>query len=169
MSQPIHYPLIFTYKDAVSGNGFLAGVQITGRALITKEDDQWCMYGVTPAGIAETGSTPNETFKSFRERYRVVLYDIAAEVSSFDAFHAEVSSFFYEGDPSEEEIWTEAHRLLKSGEVTLEEPFSKLKKEAPEGCPVKIMVIRLDTQAHQTFTPNDNVPDIYLMPVAAAA
>ena len=165
----IHYPLIFTYKDAVSGNGFLAGVLVTGRALITKEDDQWCMYGVTPAGIAETGSTAIETFKSFRERYRAVLYDIAAEVSSFDAFQAEVNNFFAEGDPREEELWVEAHRLLKSGEVKPEEPFSALEKGSPDACPIKITVVRLDTQENKQFTPNDNVPDTYIMPIPNAA
>ena len=88
------YPLIFTYRDAVSGNGFLAGVTVTGRALITREDGKWWMYGVRPAGIAETGNTPNETFLSFRQRYSAVLFDIAAEAETFEAFKEEVERFF---------------------------------------------------------------------------
>jgi len=170
MTTQVYYPLIFTYKDAVSGNGYLASVRITGRAIITHEEgDQWGMYGVSPAGIAETGQTPNETFKSFRERYRMALYDIAAEVTSFAAFKAEVESFFREGDEGEEKLWWEAHRLLRSGEVVPEEPFSGLKKLTPGDCPDMLEIVQLDKQDQKTFTPNDNVPDMYIMPVGKAA
>jgi hypothetical protein len=158
-------PLIFTYRDAVSGNGFLAGVTVTGRAVITHEDGQWWMYGVRPAGIAETGNTPNETFLSFRQRYSAVLFDIAADVESFEAFKEEVERFFYEADPREEQRWSEAHNLMRSGEVTLAEPFSALKKESPESRPAVIGIARLDNS--NRFSASDNVPDSYILPSAA--
>jgi hypothetical protein len=163
----IVYPLIFTYRDAVSGNGFLAGVTITGRALMRHEDEKWWMYGVRPAGIAEAGNTPNETFLSFRQRYSAVLFDIAAESESFEAFREEVERFFYEADNAEEQLWAEAHLLFKSGKVTPEEPFAALKKDSPETRPAVISVARLDNA--QRFSATDNVPDtVYIVPPAAA-
>lgn len=165
MTQQAEYPLIFTYRDAISGNGFLAGVTVTGRALMLKEDSKWWMYGVRPAGLAEAGNTPNETFLSFRQRYSAVLFDIAEEADSFEAFRAEVERFFYEADPIEEQRWTEAHRRIRTGELKPEDPFSGLRKESPEGSPVMISVQRLDTT--QRFTPSDNIQDTYILPAAA--
>ena len=52
------YPLMFTYRDVISGDGFLAGITLSGRALMIKENDEWWMYGVRPGAIAETGKTP---------------------------------------------------------------------------------------------------------------
>ena len=167
MNESIRYPLIFTYRDAVSGKGFLAGVTVTGKALIAKEDGQWWMYGVRPAGIAETGKTPDETFLHFRERYRYVLFDIAGECETFDQFRKEVEKFFYEADTDEERRWLEAHLEIRSGKITPEEPFAGLKKEAPETRPAGISVVNLDNEQQQRLMPTDNIPDTYIMPSAA--
>jgi hypothetical protein len=46
-------PVMFTFQDTVSGNGFLSGIEIHGRAIMTREDDgKWC--GVVP--LSETRS-----------------------------------------------------------------------------------------------------------------
>lgn len=55
MSESIHYPLLFDYKDCIAGNGFLAAVVVSGRALMRSEDDEWWMHGVQPSAIAEGG------------------------------------------------------------------------------------------------------------------
>ena len=51
------YPVMFTLRDTVSGNGFLAGITLTGRALMKREDDEkWWIYGVRPAAIARVAA-----------------------------------------------------------------------------------------------------------------
>ena len=74
-----NYPVMFTFRDAVSGNGFLSGVTLGGRALIVHEpeDQAWRIYGVRPAPIAESGNTPLEAFANFRNAYKNVLFDFA--------------------------------------------------------------------------------------------
>lgn len=162
------YPLIFTYGDTVAGNGFLAGVIVTGTALITKEEDgKWWMYGVRPAALADRGQTPPECFSAFRERYKTVLFDIAEESDSFESFRAKVEQFFYEPDEQEERRWADAYLLIRSGQVVLEEPFSQLKKDSPESRPTSISVARLDKT--NRFMATDNTLDTDVIPEVQAA
>jgi hypothetical protein len=165
MSKAIHYPLMFTFRDAISGDGFLAGVTVLGKALMMKEENEWSIYGVRPAGIAESGETPVETFAHFRDRYKSVLFDIAEESKSFEDFRQEVERFFYELDEEEERRWAEAFQLIRSGSVVPEPPFSKLPKESPESRPSLVTVERLDIT--KRFMATDNVPDTFIIPIAA--
>jgi hypothetical protein len=151
---------MFTFRDAVSGNGFLAGITLSGRALMVREDDAWWMYGVRPGAIAETGQTPQETFMRFRNAYKTVLFDIAEESGDFEAFKKEVERFYYEPDDEEEHRWMEAFLDLRSGRVEPEAPFSSLPKESPETRPSQIAVECLTADGTR-FTPTDNIPDLY--------
>lgn len=160
MNEPIHYPLLFNFREAVSGNGFLAGVTVSGgRAVMLLEDGEWWMYGVRPAGLAETGATPQETFLRFMTRLKTVLFDIAAETSTFEEFRAGAERFLNEGNDEEEKRWNAAQQQLKSGTVTPDAPFlSSLPKEAPETRPTSMGILRLDgTGTEQRFSSNDNV------------
>lgn len=161
-----HYPLLFTFRDTVSGNGFLAGITLSGRALMIKEDEnEWCVYGVRPAAIAEVGTTPQEAYLRFRNRYKEVFFDIAAESDSFEAFRAEVESFYNQPDYSEEKRWEEAVKNLRSGTVDPAKPFCDLRREAPENHPSSIGIVRLDME--QRFLPSDNVSDTFMLAQAA--
>ena len=51
------HPIMLTLRDVISGDGFLAGITLSGRALMRQEDGAWWMYGVRPAAIAEYGET----------------------------------------------------------------------------------------------------------------
>ena len=166
MSETIHYPLMFTFRDTISGNGFLAGITLSGRALALQEDGEWWIYGVRPGAIAETGDTPQETFQRFRNRYRDVLFDMAIERRDFDSFRTEVERFFYEPDPEEERRWEDAVGAICSKQVVPEKPFSELPREALETRPTQITVERLDA-ANRRFMPSDNISDTYLIPAAA--
>jgi hypothetical protein len=154
------YPLMFTFRDAVSGNGFLAGVTLSGRALMVHEDDSWWIYGVRPGALAETGQTPQEAFLKFRNTYKTVLFDMAEESADFESLKKEVERFYYEPDDEEERRWMEAFRELRSGKMQPEPPFSSLPKEAPETRPTQITVERLDAVTTR-FTVADNIPDMY--------
>lgn len=130
------------------------------------EDERWWMYGVRPAGIAESGDSPQETFLRFRNRYKEVLFDIATECKTFDTFKLEVERFFYEPDLEEEQAWEDALNQIRSNELEPPPPFSDLPREKPENRPSQITVERLDGECKR-FMPSDNVPDSYYVPAAA--
>ena len=172
MQTRTHYPIMFTFQDAISGNGFLAGVTITGRSLMVREDDdKWLMYGVRPASIADFGDTPGEAFRDFRNSFKEVLFDIADVESEFQEFNRRVERFFYEPDLVEEARWDTAYGLLRDGKVQPEPPFfSALPKQAPESRPSTISIVRLDDVAKPPrYTPTDNVPDLYFLVSAGTA
>jgi len=161
------HPLMLTLRDAISGNGFLAGITLSGRALMRKEDDdKWWMYGVRPAGIAESGTTIEETLSRFRNRYKETLIDIAQESSTFDDFKTEIERFFFEADQEDERAWEDALTAIRTGDLAPPGPFSALPRESPESKPSQITIERLDGQGKR-FMPSDNVTDTYSVPQAA--
>src|SRR5271155_3591794 len=92
------HPIMITLRDVISGDGFLAGITLSGRALMRQEDGTWWMYGVRPSAIAESGETIDEAFSRFRNRYKEVLFDMAQENHDFNQFKTAVEEFFYEPD-----------------------------------------------------------------------
>jgi hypothetical protein len=160
------YPVMFTVRDAVSGNGYLAGVTLSGRAVVCQEDDgKWWAYGVRPGAIAECGSTPLDAFHRFRARYKTLLFDVAEEANDFESFKSEVERFYNQPDPEEEARWAAAFQAIRSGGVTIEPPFTELPKESPEKRPTGVFVQPL----HQVkrFSSSDNIQE--LTELAAAA
>jgi hypothetical protein len=168
-----HYPLMFTFRDVVSGNGFLAGVTLSGRALIVKENDnEWCVYGVRPAAIAETGKTAQEAYLRFRNRYKTVLFDVSFESRDFESFKRETEGFYYAPDPDEEHRWEEATMAVGTaigqGETVTDDPFlCGLALESPENRPSSIAVAKLDE--NQRFQASDNVADTFVGAKAVGA
>lgn len=162
------YPLVFGFRDAIEGNGFLAGVAISGRALMVHEgEDGWWLYGVTPAGIAASGDTPPEAHVAFRNAYREVLFDAAADAEDFAAFKSEVERFFSEPDAEEESRWNAAALAIRSGEVAPEAYFSDLPRIPADSCPLSVTVERLD-KTERKFSISENTLDRYAITVAAA-
>jgi len=161
-----NYPLIFAFRDAVSGNGYLSGVTATGRALMAHEDGQWWMYGVCPGGIAESGSTMQEAYLRFRNTYKNALFDMAEEAKSFPGFKELVRNFFNDKHEEEEENWQSALRELRSGKSDPATPFSELPRWKAESNPPEISVTRLDA-ASQTFVASQNHGDLYALAEAA--
>ena len=161
-----HYPIMFTWRDVVSGNGYLAGVTLYGTALIVKEDDgKWWSYGVRPGAIADFGDTPQHALNKFRERYKTLLYDIAEEAHDFGAFKAEVERFYAQPDPEEEARWLQAVLAVRHGHLDVEAPFDALPRENPEKRPTGVSIQALHEM--QRFTPMDNVLDTYEFASAA--
>lgn len=164
----MHYPLMFTFRDAVSGEGFLAGVTITGRALMVPEEDgSWWLYGVRPGAIAEGGKAPEEAYLKFRNTYKAALFDAAAESPTYDAFRRQVEAFFYQPDNQEETRWETAFRAMREGRSPAEGPLSSLPRQDPQTRPAQISVTRLDCVGEQRYVPSDNVPDTYSLAEAA--
>jgi hypothetical protein len=157
-----HHPLLFSFRDAITGDGFLGGVTISGRALMEQESDgQWWMYGVRPGAIAESGRTPDDAFLRFRNRFKEVLFDIAEESKTFDDFKKEIERFFNEPNEIEERRWEDALTLVRKCNATCPpEPFSHLESKTPDTMPAGVSVTRLDQSAAR-LKPSDNVRDVY--------
>jgi hypothetical protein len=163
-----YYPVMFTFRDAVSGNGFLSGVTVSGRATLVREaDGKWWMNGVRPAAITEMGSTAPEAFANFRNAYRALLFDFAADAKNHADFKGAVERFYHEGDAEEENIWASAVEAIRNGDVAIEAPFTELPKESPERRPAGVSVEQLNET--KRYTAADNVPDLFEVPMAAAA
>jgi hypothetical protein len=162
-----NYPVMFTFRDAVSGNGFLSGVTLGGRALIVHEaeDQAWRIYGVRPAPIVESGNTPLEAFANFRNAYKNVLFDFAEDAGTYEDFKARVEQFYAQPDADEENRWTEAFHAIRNGNIPIEAPFAELPKESPENRPSFISVQPLHEMKRYAAT--DNVADRLVFAAAA--
>jgi predicted RNase H-like HicB family nuclease len=169
------HPIMITVQDTISGNGFLARITLSGRALIRKEadDGKWWMYGVRPAGIAASGDNIEEAFLRFRSRYQEILIDTAQEVGTFEKFSAEVERFFNESDADneDEKLWEAALSSIRSSVPCLPpEPFANLPRRSPEAHPSFIKIERVDAEAKdRRLIPSDNVPDSYAYSFPKAA
>jgi hypothetical protein len=165
-AEALNHPLLFTFRDAISGDGFLAGITLSGRILMVEEDGKWWVYGVRPGAIAESGEYPQDALVNFRKRYKEVLFDIAGEYRTFDDFRGEVERFFYEPDPEEERRWEDALTRIRSKEAVSRTVLPELPAETPERRPSQISVERLDVP-NRRFKPTDNVPDMMYSAIAA--
>ena len=160
------YPVMFTVRDAISGNGFLAGVTMSGRVTAREEDGQWWIDGVRPTGIAASGSTPGEAFLHFRETYKNVLFDLAEESEKYEDFRVAVEAFYFQHNEEEESRWESAVKVMRAGSVPTEGFFAKLPTQAPENRPSGHTVERLDKQEAR-YKPTDNISDYFALPAAA--
>jgi hypothetical protein len=159
MSELIHlHPLVFTLQDVITGCGFLAGIDVTGKAVMEQEDGSWWMYGVCPGGIAGCGDTPNEAFVDFRNRYKKALFDIAEECANFLTFQKAVRGFFEE-DGAESARWDKALEILRANEGAISEPFSNLPRKYPTDYEVGIRIDRLEKKKQSALKPANNIQD----------
>ena len=111
------YPLLLGFRDLIAGNGYVAGVALAGRALLVDEDDGFWMYGVNPGGIAAGGKTHSEAQAEFRQGYKSVLFDLAAQASDFADFRRQALAFFEETNEPTEREWLEAVAEVRKGNV----------------------------------------------------
>lgn len=152
------YPLFFTYRDRIFGNGFLAEVASHGRILCATEDDERWVYGVEPGGIAATGENEKAALEAYRQSFTNVLVDLAAEAASFDEFHAAVLRFFAEVNHETEADWKRAVEQVRQRAIDL--PIKR--EDADSECYVLV-----EQKQQPSFTPKDNEPP-YLEPALAA-
>ncbi len=113
------YPLVFSFRDLIAGNGYVATVAMDGRVVLAEEDDQdiW-MFGVQPGGIAGGERQQALAFAEFKKSYISVLFDIAADALSFDEFKEKVTAFFGEINEPNLADWERARAEVKSGAIS---------------------------------------------------
>lgn len=166
------HPIMLMLQDPISGNGFMARITMSGRALMRFEDGKWWMYGVRPAGIAASGKNIEEAFLRFRNSYKEILFDIAQESATFEDFESEVQRFFQENDADNEDerTWEASLAAIRDGGCKPPEPFANLPRRSPESSPSFMKVERVDEQAKdKRLMPSDNVPDVYAYSFPKAA
>jgi hypothetical protein len=114
------YPLVFSFPDTVAGDGYIARVTMHGRALLVEEDDGdvW-MFGVQPGGIAGGDHVREVAFAEFQQSYRTVLFDIAAEVRSFEEFKTAVEEFFGTINEPDLKNWEHARQEVRNARTSL--------------------------------------------------
>jgi hypothetical protein len=160
MSELIHlHPLVFTLQDVVTGCGFLAGIVVTGKAVMEHEDGKWWMYGVCPGAVAGSGDTLNEAFVDFRNRYKEALFDMAEECKGFLAFRNAVRSFFEAEDSLENARWDDALKILRAHEDSIGEQFKKLTRKKTGEYELGIRIDRLEKMTKSALKPANNIQD----------
>ena len=152
-------PILFTYRDVLAGNGFVAGVEIKGRYLMLEENGEVWVDGVEPGGIGAGGSSQKEAAAAFRQMYQKVLFDIADDATIFEEFKAEVEKFFSDiNEPISQEWWS-AVELVREGKV-ISEWLEKEPAESEMG--VQVIELAMGQEAppvKQKPKPQYNAPE----------
>ena len=109
------YPLLFRFRTSVLGEGWVAGVELHGGAVVTKEaSGEYIAHGLKPGGVAGVGSTLIEAYQSYKEDVQVILYDMAGS-EPFDAFRDKVLRFFDSADAWGEAKFEEGRQMVVAG------------------------------------------------------
>jgi hypothetical protein len=111
------YPILFARRDLIEGNGFIAGVTVHGRLLLTMEEGESWVEGVNPGGIAAGGESPVEALAEICSELRVVLFDIAETAATFEDFKVEVERFFHSTSRVAAEEWEAAVAEVRAGRI----------------------------------------------------
>jgi hypothetical protein len=121
MSAEKMFPILLQFRDFVAGNGFLAHVTLDGRALLVAEGDgdHW-VYGVKPGAVAGGASEASTALSEFKTQYLSVLYDIASDTPTFEAFRVQVQAFFDQTD-SDGEDWDRALEAVRKTNMSLDD------------------------------------------------
>lgn len=130
------YPILFARRELIEGNGFVAGVAVSGRLLLTEEEGEAWVEGVNPGGIAASGETPGQALAEFCSEYRVVLFDIAAAAPNFEDFKDEVERFFHGASSTVAAEWEMAVKDVQAGKVDAD-----WLNKRPANSPINIQVV----------------------------
>jgi predicted RNase H-like HicB family nuclease len=113
------FPILFTYRELVAGNGFLVGVETAGRAIVEEsEDGRFWVFGVNPGCLSSDGDTRDEALSEFKQRWVAILNSVACDAKSLPDFMAEVQSLF----SSESDVgwWDAAVSAVHEGGITVD-------------------------------------------------
>ena len=113
-----NYPLLLTYRGVVPGLGFTANVVAQGRIVASHEGSHgYWLYGVEPGAVSAGGATLAEAFAEFHNLFNSLLFDIAAESSSFEGFKESAERFFYDVNAPNSVDWDASLRAIRAGDL----------------------------------------------------
>jgi hypothetical protein len=136
------YPLLFARRELVEGNGFVAGVAVSGRALLTEEDGEVWVEGINPGGFDAEGKSHGEALTEFCSAFKAILFDIADEAQDFARFEAEVQRFFNDTNTTALREWEAALRQVRAGQLNAD---WLQKRSAETQLTVKVVEVRQPT------------------------
>jgi hypothetical protein len=87
------WPLLFTYKGPIIGNGFLSNVELCGKLLAFPETEGVWIDGVNPGAFALGAATLDVANRELREALTRVLVDFAGTAESFASVKAATSCY----------------------------------------------------------------------------
>lgn len=111
----IAWPLIFSYRGTIFGQGFVVDINLQGRVLATPESEGVWVYGINPGAIAVSAPTLADTNVKLRNTLTRLFIDFAREANTFEDFKAAVERFVAESDPVSEDEWQTARAEVKAG------------------------------------------------------
>ncbi len=111
------WPLLFTYRGTIMGQGFLASVSFCGRLLATVEPEGVWLDGVNPGALAVGGPSMEAANVELRETITRVLGGYASASSTFEAFRGAVERYYHETDEYSTTTWDTALEELKAGRL----------------------------------------------------
>ncbi len=155
------YPLVFSFRNLIAGNGYVAAVAMDGRVMLAEDvvfgDGQnaetW-MFGVQPgdiAGGACRGQQKSIAFAAFKKNYADVLLDIAAEATSFEEFKTKTTEFFNEINEPNLADWERARADVRAGNLSLDDlPIVKASTKTPTLTIEKVVDERVSSEDNES-------------------
>ncbi len=95
--KPTIWPLLFTHKGSVFGNGFLADIELCGRLLAEPNAEGVWLYGVKPGALAVGAVNLATANTELLKALVAVFVDFAEESKTFGQFKSMVEQYFNEG------------------------------------------------------------------------
>ncbi len=108
-------PLYFRIWQLVFGNGFVASVEIVGRATAAEDFGILWIYGVNPGGIAQSGADLASAYSNFRRWFTEVLFDLAEMAGEFEEFRRTAEGFLRATDDDRVREWRAARQAIREG------------------------------------------------------
>lgn len=133
------YPLVFSFRDLIAGNGFVAAVAMDGHVLLSEEEGGFWMYGVQPGSVAAGDVQRDSAFKAFKDSYLSVLFDIAAEATTFEQFDEKVKVFFAQVNEPNAKDWAWALAEVRAKNMNL----PNLARLPAESRPPALMIAKM--------------------------
>jgi hypothetical protein len=138
------YPLVFTCREVVAGETFSAAIDITGRAVLELDGDEWTVAAVDPAGFADCGARPIEAYEHFRMTLKTILFDfVEAHPRDFAQFCSAVRSFGLTKNRSAEARWVASRAEIRNGAKVGESFAASLPKRTNDVF-ASVAIVRLD-------------------------
>lgn len=152
-TSPRRYPVVFPFREAIFGKGFVAGVQFDARVLAEQEVDAWWVHGVAPGALAATGATLADAVRDARSTIQRVLHEIAIDAEEFAAFQRECTRFFLECDARSDDEWRQAHEAVRAGRLALDDIDQRKVDGAPQ---IAIVQLAITPDANRLVIPEDD-------------
>ena len=157
----IAWPLIFSYRGTILGQGFVAEINLQGRVLASPESAGVWVYGVNPGAIAVSAPTLADTNVELRNTLTRLFIDFAQEAGTFDKFKRTVERFVEESDPASEDEWRTARAAVKEGRVTGPSDLPKETSDTPYTVQVTQKPIKDVTPQDNLLVQQESTPAIY--------